>query len=234
MTWVGRSEAVNEKVRFLRRLNLFEGMSEEEVEAVARELRMRHCAPGESIGGRGDHVFLIKEGRIRLYMLSREGQEVTTAVLVPGQLFGLGAFFGADGEPSFAECVDGCHVCEAGAQDFLGILARHPLMMARVIMAMARQIFRLEETVESMALESARARLARHLLRLAETGADDPEGRLLPPQTREEMARVITSSRETVSRALAAWAREGVIATRGRRIVLRDPEALAAELTAGE
>jgi len=224
---------VNEKVRFLRRLNLFEGMSEEEVETVARELRMRHCAAGEPIGGRGDHVYLIKEGRVRLYMLSREGQEVTTAVLVPGQLFGLGALVGSHGEPSFAECVDGCYVCEAGAQDFLSILARHPLMMAKVVMAMARQIFRLEQAVESMALESARARLARHLLKQAKAGTVDPEGWLLPPQTREEMAKVITSSRETVSRVLAAWSREGVIATRGRRIVVRDTEALTAELLDG-
>ncbi len=185
------------------------------------------------IGGRGDHVYLIREGRVRLYMLSRDGQEVTTAVLVPGQLFGLGALFGSGDEASFAECVDGCYVCEAGAQDFLVILARHSLMMAKVVMAMARQIFRLQETVESMALESTRARLARHLLRLAEARASDPEGRLLPPQTREDMAEVITSSRETVSRALAVWSREGVIATRGRRIVVRAPEALAAELSEG-
>src|SRR5260370_42143922 len=103
-------------------------MSEDEVEAVSRELKMTHCDVGEQSGGRGDHVYLIKEGRVRLYMLSREGQEVTTAVLVPGQLFGLGALFGGGDEPSFAECVDACYVCEAGAQDFLAILARHPLM----------------------------------------------------------------------------------------------------------
>jgi CRP-like cAMP-binding protein len=224
---------VDDKVRFLRGLNLFEGMSEDEVEGVSRELRMRHCAAGEPVGGRGDHVYLIKDGRVRLYVVSREGQEVTTAVLVPGQLFGLGALLGSGAESSFAECVDGCYVCEAGAPDFLAILARHPLMMAKVVMAMARQIFQLEETVERMALESARARLARHLIGLAEAGAADPEGRLLPPQTREEIARVIASSRETVSRALAAWNREGVIATRGRRIVLRDPGALARELPDG-
>jgi hypothetical protein len=47
------------------------------------------------------------------------------------------------------------------------------------------------------------------------------------------MARAITTSRETVSRALAARSREGVIATRGRRIVLRDEEVLATELPEG-
>ena len=220
---------MSDKVRFLRRLNLFEGMSEDEMERVARELTMRHCEVGERIGCRGDHVYLLKEGRVRLYTLSPEGQEVTTAVLVPGQLFGLGALF-SDGEPSQAECVDACYVCEAGAQDFLNILAHHPLVMAKVMMAMARQIFRLEETVRSMALESAQERLARHLLTLSEEGEPDREGRLLPPQTRDDMARVIVSSRETVSRILAAWSREGVLATRGRRIVVRDPSRLREQL----
>lgn len=227
-----RRRAVSDKVRFLRRLNLFEGMSEEEVETAARELTMRHCDAGEPIRGRHDHVYLLKEGRVRLYTLSYEGQEVTTAVLIPGQLFGLGALFG-DGEPALAECVDGCYVCEAGAQDFLNILARHPLMMAKVVMAMAKQIFRLEETVRSMALESAAVRLARHLLALSETGEPDPEGCLLPPQTRDEMAGVIASSRETVSRILAAWSRDGVLATRGRRIVIRDPDRLRLKLAEG-
>jgi CRP/FNR family transcriptional regulator len=228
-----RDEQVTDKVRFLRRLNLFEGMSEGELEAISRELTMQHCSAGERIGGRHDHVYLIKEGRVRLYTLSRDGHEVTTAVLVPGQLFGLGAFFGGGEEPSFAECVDGCYVCEAGAQDFVGILARHPLLMARVVMVMARQIFRLQQAVESMALEPARARLARHLLELAELGERDAEGRLLPPQTRDDMARVITSTRETVSRTLAMWTRQGVISMRGRRIVLRDPAALRSELLDG-
>jgi CRP-like cAMP-binding protein len=81
-----------------------------------------------------------------------------------------------------------------------------------------------------MALESARERLARHLLTLSEEGEPDQEGRLLPPQTRDDMARVIVSSRETVSRILAAWSREGVLATRGRRIVVRDPSRLRGEL----
>src|SRR5260370_16414473 len=100
-------------------------MSEDEVEAVSRELKMTHCDVGEQIGGRGDHVYLIKEGRVRLYMLSREGQEVTTAVLVPGQLFGLGALFGGGDQPSFAECVHRCSLSQARGQDSLPLPPLH-------------------------------------------------------------------------------------------------------------
>jgi CRP-like cAMP-binding protein len=213
---------MTEKVRFLSRLNLFEGMCPEEIEAVARELTMFRAPRGSLIGGgHGDRVHLLKEGRVRLYKVTADGQEITTAVLVPGQLFGLGSLFGRD-EEALAECLDDCYVCEAGAQDFLSIMAHHPLMMAKVMMAMAKQIFHLQETVEHLAAESARSRLARHLLSLASAGTPTEDGCLLPAQTQEEMAKVIASTRETVARALSAWRQEGIVATPGRRVVIRD------------
>jgi CRP-like cAMP-binding protein len=215
------------------RLTMFEGIGDGEVASVTRRLRMRRYAAGELIGGPADQVRLVKEGRVRLCTLSRSGQEVTTAVLVPGQLFGLGALLGNDAAPVLAVCLDDCGVCEASAHEFLGVLARHPLMMARVVMAMASQICRLEETVGSLVLESTRVRLARHLLRLAEAGEADRDGRLLPAETRQEMAGSIMTSRETVSRALAAWTRQGVIATRGRRVLLCDADSLAREVPGG-
>jgi CRP-like cAMP-binding protein len=226
---------VPDKVRFLSRLNLFEGMSRREVDEVAAELTMRRCAPGSPIGGGGDRVYLIKEGRVRLYQLTRDGHEVTTAVLVPGQLFGLGALFGRRDETALAQCLDDCYVCDAGAQDFLGILAHHPLMMAKVMMAMAKQIFHLQETVEHLAVEPARCRLARHLLSMAGAGTPvEGGGCLLPAQTRDEMAKVIASTRETVARTLSAWRREGIVAMRGRQIVLIDAERLRAVVAADD
>src|SRR5215472_17558423 len=106
------------KVWFLRRLNLFEGMSEAEIEEIAQELKMRTCAPRRSVlSDSGDRVYLLKQGR--LYHLTLEGQEVTTAVVSPGQLFGLGAFLGVDGGATHAEAMEESHICEAGAQDFL-------------------------------------------------------------------------------------------------------------------
>ncbi len=93
-----------DKLWFLRRLNLFDGMTDIEVEAVSRDLRMRHCPARSTIlDGASERIYLIKEGRVRLYNLSAQGQEVTTAVLGPGQLFGLGALFGRTTEATHAE-----------------------------------------------------------------------------------------------------------------------------------
>jgi CRP-like cAMP-binding protein len=226
---------VTDKVRFLTRLNLFEGMGREEIETVARELTMRRWRRGSLIGdGHGDRVYLLKEGRVRLYRLDPDGHEVTTAVLVPGQLFGLSALFGRGQEPLLAECLDDSYICEAGAHDFLEMLGRHPVMMARVMMAMARQILHLEQAMEQLARDPARSRLARHLLSAAEEVERTDEGYSLPAQTQEEMAKVIATARETVARTLGAWRREGIIISRGRAIVIPDLNRLRQEVGHGD
>jgi len=224
-----------DKVWFLRRLNLFEGMSEAEIEDVSHELKMRSCAPRHSVlTESGDRVYLLKQGRVRLYHLTVDGQDVTTAVITPGQLFGVGAFFRGDGTATHAEALEESYICEAGAQDFLAMLAHHPLLMARVVMVMAKQIFRLEQTIESMASQPVPQRLAGLLFEeMAEGETNEEGGVLLPSHSQEEMAKLIGSTRESVSRALSTWRTDKVITMRGRRIVVLRPDRLRQEADDG-
>ncbi len=216
-----------DKVWFLRRLNLFEGMSEAEIEEIAHELKMRTCAPRRSVLSESrDRVYLLKQGRVRLYHLTVDGQEVTTAVVSPGQLFGLGAFLGGEGSATHAEAMEESYICEAGAHDFLAMLARHPLLMARVVMVMAKQMFRLEQTIESMASQHVSGRLAALLLEEMAEGQTLNRGVLLPSHSQEELAKLIGTTRESVSRTLSTWRAAQVITIRGRRIIVLQPERL--------
>ena len=218
---------MTDKLGFMRRLNLFEQMGEAEVEQISRELKMRHCRAHQAVfEGSPDRVYLLKAGRVRLYHLSADGEEVTTDVLEPGHLFGLSALFGSRSEDISAEALEDSYVCEAGAQDFMGILAHHPLMMAKVMMAMAKQMFRLERTIESLAREPVDSRVARLLLELMGSGQKLREGWLLPAMTREDIAKICITTRESVSRTLSGWSEAGVVELRGRRILIPDPERL--------
>ena len=226
-TATGAVVGMNDKLGFMRRLNLFEQMGEAEVEQISRELRMRHCRAHESVfEGSPNHVYLLKAGRVRLYHLSADGEDVTTDVLDPGHLFGLGSLFGSSSEDLSAEALEDSYVCEAGGQDFLAILARHPLMMAKVMMAMAKQMFRLERTIESLAREPADSRLARLFADLQSSAQKEQGGWLLPLMTREDMAKICITTRETVSRTLSTWSRDGIVELRGRRILIKDSERL--------
>jgi CRP/FNR family transcriptional regulator len=218
---------MGDKLGFMRRLNLFDQMTEAEVEQISRELKMRHCNAHETVfEGSPDRVYLLKAGSVRLYHLSPDGEDVTTAVLEPGQLFGLSALFGGRSEDVSAEALTDAYVCEAGAQDFLAILARHPLMMAKVMMAMAKQMFRLERTIEGLAREPVDSRLARLVLDLLPGAELSRDGHLVPAMSRDEMAKIAITTRESVSRTLSAWSRSGIVELRGRRILVRDVERL--------
>jgi CRP/FNR family transcriptional regulator, cyclic AMP receptor protein len=223
---------VPDKLWYLRRLNLFEGMSTEEVERVSHDLRMRSCSAKSSVlDGSSERVYMVKQGRVRLYHITENGQEVTTAVLVPGQLFGLGALFGKGGsDATFAEALEDTVVCDAAAQDFINMMAHHPILMAKVMMAMARQMIRLESTIESIVSRPVAGRLADLVITLAEQAERGPNGTiLLPPYSHEELGKMIGATRESVSRTLGDWRRAGIVSSQGRRIVIRKPAALRAE-----
>jgi CRP-like cAMP-binding protein len=223
--------SVPDKLWYLRRLNLFEGMSIEEVERISHDLRMRSCSAKSSVlDGSSERVYMIKQGRVRLYHVTENGQEVPTAILVPGQLFGLGALFGKAGDATFAEALDDTVVCDAAAQDFINMMARHPVLMAKVMMAMARQMLRLESTIESIVSRPVAARLAELLITLAEQAERSSSGAILVPSySHEEMGKMIGPTRESVSRTLGDWRRVGIITMQGRRILVQKPGSLRAQ-----
>jgi CRP-like cAMP-binding protein len=223
--------SVPDKLWYLRRLNLFEGMSVEEVERISHDLRMRSCSAKSSVlDGSSERVYVIKQGRVRLYHVTENGQEVPTAILVPGQLFGLGALFGKGGDATFAEALEDTVVCDAAAQDFINMMAHHPILMAKVMMAMARQMLRLESTIESIVSRPVAARLAELLIALAEQAErNSNDAILMPAYSHEEMGKLIGATRESVSRTLGDWRRAGIITMQGRRILVQKPASLRAQ-----
>ena len=216
-----------DKLWFMRRLNLFDGMTDAEVASVSSELRMRHCPQATTVlDGSTERVYLVKEGRVRLYQVSPQGHEFTTAVLGPGQLFGLGSLFGRSSEATHAEPIQDTYICDVGAQDFLQMLAKHPLLMARVMMAMAKQIVHLQDTLESVVSQPVAGRLATLVISMSEQAEKTSEGVLLQPTSHEDMGKMIGATRESVSRTLSDWRRHGIISKRGRRILIRKLQVL--------
>ncbi len=211
---------------FLRRLDLFEGMSEAEMERLGSLLRMRSCRSGLDVVVRpsGDRIYIVKVGRVRVLQ-----GDVAVAVLGPGQLFGTSALFGAAATRQRVVAVDDVVVCDAPAAQFLGAMATHPRLAAKVAMVLARQLFELEQVVERTASDPAATRLAELLLRVARR---DGAWIAVEGMSEADLARMIGASRETVSRLVADWERRGIVRGRPRLIELADEAALQ-RLSAG-
>ncbi len=211
-----------DKLWFLRRLDLFEGLSEPEMHRLGSLMRDRACHTGEEVVVRpsGDRIYLVKKGRVGVL-----DRGVASAVLGPGQIFGTSAFFGATTTDQHVVALEEIVICEAPAGQFLAAMATHPRLAARMMTILAKQIFELERTVERTATDPVSQRLADLLLRMAKRDGGRAEVRAL---AQADLARMIGASRESVSRLVAAWERDGILRGGQRRIEIIDEERLSA------
>jgi CRP/FNR family cyclic AMP-dependent transcriptional regulator len=211
------------KLWYLRRLDLFDGLSVPQMEQLAALMRDRSCRAGEDVVVRpsGDRIYIIKNGRVRVL-----NGDIAVAVLGPGQMFGTSSLFGAATTSQRVIALDpDVLICDAQTAGFLKIMALHPVVAAKVMSLLARQMFELEQAVERGASQQVEQRLADLLLRLA----DRDEGHLrIRNLSQADLARMIGASREGVSRALARWEREGKIVAGQRSVEVKDETALRA------
>ncbi len=188
---------------------------------MAESLRERACHRREMVldpHSPGDRIYLVKSGSIRIYRLSPEGRQLTTAILRPGQIFGTSALIGVGERAVFAEAIEDTYLCEANADEFLRLVSAHPLVAARVMVAMARQVLRLEQHLEQLAFQEVPLRLVQTLIELAE----DNGGELPSPLTHEELANLVGTTRETVTKQLAQFSDEGLVDLAYRRVTIVD------------
>jgi CRP/FNR family transcriptional regulator, cyclic AMP receptor protein len=210
------SRTIADKLWFVRRLDLFEGLTEAEMQRLAALMHDRECRTGDDIVLRpeGDRIYLVKKGRVSVL-----DRGVNAAVLGAGQIFGTSAFFGTASKDQRVVALEDAVVCDAPAAQFLAAMAVHPRLAARLMTLMARQIFELERAVERTATEPVSQRLADLLLRMAKRDGPVPEVRAL---AEADLARMIGAARESVSRLIATWEREAVLRASQRRIQILD------------
>ncbi|MBI3075740.1 MAG: Crp/Fnr family transcriptional regulator [Deltaproteobacteria bacterium] len=225
------AEAVPTKLWYLRRINLFQDLPEAalgEIASLAREETIPRNKVIYFPDEPSNEIFLLKEGRVKLYRLSEDGREVTLAILKPGEVFGELALADEGPRQSAAEALDDVYLCAIKKEDFERILRHHPDLALRISKLMGFRLRSIESRVEELVFRSVPARLARLLLRLAEEfGQLTPEGTAVGISlSHRELAALIGSTRETTTLVLNDFRRRGIIVVQGRRIVIRDPEAL--------
>jgi CRP-like cAMP-binding protein len=222
-------------LHYIRRLNFFPALSEEEKVELAAHSRMRTCRRGELIRlGQGDRgsFWLIKEGNVRLSILGAGGKKITVALLGPGEIIGEMAAAGLEGPTEIAEALTGCVLCAVPVEFLQRFVQRRPelsLHISKLIGLRRRQI---ANRIQDILFLTVPQRVARLLLRLADEfpGETTSGGRFINIRlTHQEMADLVGSNREAVTLALRRLEKEGLVAPVKRYWVLLDEERLRHE-----
>jgi len=210
--------------QLLHAVPYFARLETDALEAISTSAVNRNYDRGQVIFLEGDPVaglFIVDEGRVKLYKLSREGREQVVKLAGPGEFFNEVAVLDGGPNPVSAMALRESQVWVIDRQSLLLLLEQYPAVAVSVIEALAAHARHLISLVEDLSLRTVSARLAKLLITQAAGGGDAPR-RL----TQQEMAAQLGTVREMVGRALRDLEDEGIIRFDRHRILILDREAL--------
>ena len=202
---------------------LFSGLGEDAIRGIAGLCTRRALDSGEVLfqkGDKGDALFGVRRGRVRIETGTAAGGRLTLNVLGPGDLFGEIALF--DGQPRTADAIaaETSELFTVRRGDFLAYLEREPRVTLRLLEMLCQRIRWVSDRMEEAVLLPLHARLARRLCMLAEDFGSEVH------ISQEELGVYVGAARESVNRQLQEWRRAGIIELRRGRISLLDMDRL--------
>ena len=228
-----RAGSFAEKLGLLREVELFNGLSEADLEAIGHATTMTHCHTGQQIlspDDPPDRIHIVKRGTVRVYRVSPDGKQLTLDIYDRGTILGDMAMLGQDRIPeAYAEAIDDAVVCTISPDELRRLIERHPTIGVNIISFLSRRLQEAQRELEAMAYQRVGQRLARKLIDLAARfGVQTARGTLIQARlTQQELAEMIGATRETLAHTLADFRRRDLLATERHRVIVRDAERLA-------
>ena len=209
-----------------------EGFNLEDFEEAGLRVVERRFGPKDIIftpGDPDDQLYFLLSGTVRLYKIYGDYKEATTALLKDGGVFGKLSLVERRWQDVFAEAVTESRV--AGIQKALleRVIKSDPDFALRLFSSLSERLRQSDEVIESLLHREVSTRLATLLVNLGERFGDDDHADVLigVRLTHQDLANMIASTREAVSKVMSEFQREGVIEARSRRIAVLDRGALA-------
>ncbi len=216
---------------FLAKVPVFGVLDDAAREDLARALkpaRFRKDAVLFSREDPGSALYMIVRGKVKVVLYGSSGREVILTILKDGDFVGEMSLL--DGKPRSASVValQDSDALVLERADFVRFIEGRPSVFFAILGEMSRRLREADQKIGSLALLDVYGRVARALLDLAKKeGELTDEGTVVKDRpTHQQIAGMIGTSRETVSRVMSDLQKKGFLRTTGRRLVLTSQKSL--------
>lgn len=222
---------VTVEMTLLQQIPLFADLPVEQLDALTRVLERRTYQKGDIIlyqGDDGDSLFVIVSGKVRIYTLCPEGQEISVELFDRGDFFGEIALLLDMPRSANVEALERTEVLVLRRPAFRQHLLSNPPTALRIIEALSRRLRNTTESVEELTSLSVRQRIARKLVHLAgRYGIQQDSGVLIDLDlSQEAIASLVGTTRESANRALSHLREQGILQVDRVRILITRPDEL--------
>src|SRR4029079_12440761 len=148
--------------RHNRRVQLFSGLESEEMTRIAAHARSLRKARREFIympGDRADFVYILKQGRVKLSVLSESGKEIAIDIIQPGEIFGEFALVDESLRTNMAQALDDVLMWVFSKRDFAQLLTTQPKLALSYIRMVGDRRRRMEKKLSDITSKPVSARV---------------------------------------------------------------------------
>lgn len=205
--------------------------------ALSNELTIKK---GEIIfqeGDSGEGFYIVAAGKIKIFKMSFEGKEQILHIYGPGHIFGEVPVFQGESFPASAMALESSTILFLPRQAFVRQIGKSPALAMNMLADLSRRLREFTVQIENLSLKEVPARLAAYILTLAQEEAEHSQKIALPqkslppvsvslPVSKVQLASLIGTTPETISRVLKKMDLGGFIKAKGKKILILDQEGL--------
>jgi len=220
-------------ITFLRKIPILSTLSPKDLKEVYRIAQTRKFEEGEAIFSKAEsarHMFIVVEGRVKIFTHSSSKKSKTFAYLLPGDFFGeMGLVDGKTRSASAVAVVDS-KLLMISKSDFKQLLLSDPDLTYYLLRTVSDRLRHANDEIESLLFRNVLGRVSKVLFDLSRTtGKKFRGGALLRDHyTHQELADLVGTTREPLTRALSTLRRADLIALRHGYYFIKDTNKLGA------
>jgi len=207
----------------LRSIPLFGRVSEADLEELATHLIERRFPKNATVveeGLPGDYMYVIREGRVKVTKASEDGREKIMNFLEAGAFFGDMALLGDEMRSASVKTLEESTLLALSRRDFIDLLRQSPDLALSVIAELANRLRETNEQARSLSFQGVEERTRNLFERIAREEEGGGHRLVTPSLTHQQIADMVGTSRETVTRAIKVLKSSGWLSQDGKRYVI--------------
>ena len=214
---------------------LFSGLPEDQRNDLSQIAVDKNYHKGDVIfseGDKGSGFYVIAAGQVKVFKVSSEGKEQILHIFGPGEPIGEVPVFTGQPFPAYAEALAKSHLLFFPRTAFMDLITGNPSLALNMLAVLSMRLRQFTVQIENLSLKEVPGRLASYLIYLS--GEQENEQSVKLDISKGQLASLLGTIPETLSRIFAKMSDQRLIAVNGRHIRLLDPAGLESLATHGK